>query len=49
MVANVPEKSEEVFVGARAAGFEGVTSTAAEYPGGKGIASAAVVAYKGSR
>ncbi len=29
-----------------AAGFEKTTSTAAEYPGGKGIASAAVVAYK---
>ncbi len=30
----------------RAAGFEGVTSTASEYPGGNGIASAAVVAVK---
>ena len=30
----------------RAAGFEDVTSQAAEYPGGKGIASAAVVAVK---
>jgi len=29
-----------------AAGFERVTSTAAEYPGGKGLASANVVAYK---
>jgi SAM-dependent methyltransferase len=29
-----------------AAGFEKTTSTASEYPGGKGIASAAVVAYK---
>jgi len=30
----------------RGAGFERVTSTALEYPGGKGIASADVVAYK---
>jgi SAM-dependent methyltransferase len=30
----------------RAAGFEGVTSNASEYPGGNGIASAAVVAVK---
>ncbi len=30
----------------RAAGFEDVTSTASEYPGGQGIASAAVVARK---
>lgn len=30
----------------RAAGFEDVTSQAAEYPGGEGIASAAVVAVK---
>jgi arsenite methyltransferase len=30
----------------RAAGFTGVTSDATEYPGGKGIASASVVAYK---
>ncbi|MFN0148733.1 MAG: arsenite methyltransferase [Dehalococcoidia bacterium] len=29
-----------------AAGFDGVTSVATEYPGGKGIASANVVAYK---
>ena len=30
----------------RAAGFTDVRSTATEYPGGKGIASAAVVAVK---